>query len=236
MSKLLTDENDSRISFYFHMILAAIIVLLIVTMAGCVHLPHMDAKTRTLTDQQRAVVLVHTLCITGDPWTERFVMAIKTGSGVVIDDRHILTANHVVDCGLGDSIITVFFSNGKKWHVEFDKQDREHDLGRLQSSSAENFGLNLPPPILGTPLIGDSVCTAVAYPERGGHCGYLLPSYYPGKLQYGAVTAHGNSGGALYSDGKLVGIVTNLLGTVDAPSGDVGLASPVTLHPEWFAK
>lgn len=203
-------------------------------MCGCVHLPHVDGLARALPDQQRATVKVQTLCIAGDPWTpeSRFTIMAMSGSGVVIDDRHVLTAAHVVDCGGFDSSIYVTFSNGKRWRVENDRLDRGNDMARLEDPTAGNFNLGIAPPVLGTdPQFGDDMCSAFAVPKLGGSCGHLIAPDMPGRYTFDAPTHHGNSGGGVYSGGKLVGLVTNM--NADSTHG---AAAPIKNHLDWFAK
>lgn len=148
-------------------------LLLICFVVACVSLPHVAPALRSPAQQQVATVRITTSC--GD-WGGGYA------SGVVLTERHILTAAHVVRCPYVPNV-RAHFSDGRVFSVSVIRDDAMFgggtDLAILESSSAENFSLGVAPPTIG---------------------------HFPtDRLDTRAVP--GQSGSGVYSDGFLVGIV-----------------------------
>lgn len=260
----LVTEHRSRMNRRLAMLIAigtwvimAVIVALCFT--GCVHLPHVDAKPRPMSTRLASVVRVDSFCNENDPFAlpnqagythdGKLNFTGGSGSGVVIDERHVLTAYHVIGCPVV-AIVHVVLSDGRNFRMYVDKEDPEHDMARLVIASAENFGLNIPPPTRGPiPKYGDAICTAVAYPLLGGACGTVstvndpystkhLPAPFDailfGDIGVTSLIVSGNSGGPVYDvGGNLIGLVVE--GTVPPVIGG-RIRALGDLHADWFAK
>lgn len=196
--------------------------------------------------QMRGTVLVETLCI-GTPFTDRpaifqpFGMSLGTGSGTVIDARHVLTANHVIQCDFA-AIVRVTTFDGRHIMARIDRTDQARDVARVEL--AEPAALGLGPPVIGPVRVGDALCTSYAFPGHGQSCG-VVKNVRNGDsgIAHDARTEHGNSGGGVWSSGRLVGVVTRLIpcdfadvwSTTPIP-GCGGMATPLTgLHADWFS-
>ena len=201
-------------------LLAGLMVLLFAAVAigcgnGCVPYSRLPGTVRTHLQQLDTVVKVESLCITDDPFTNGGVFKASggTGSGVILDARHVLTAAHVVDCSyLPD--VHVITASGKRMRAVVTRENDQTDLALLELASADTFG-DIAPPVIGPrPIVGDSICKLQAVPTRGGDCGPVTDlTAEPGNdVQHGARVEHGNSGGPVYdAEGRLVGITTQML-------------------------
>lgn len=192
---------------------------------GCVRYPRLAAAPRPLVAQASYAVLVEFMCINVDPFLgdedrpppspDEFVFGGR-GSGVIIDARHVLTAYHVAGgCPyLYDA--HVILPSGKRLRMVVEKEWRDSDVVRLEIRSADSFGPIAPPPVREA-RVGDVVCSQVAFPSRGGHCGSVIertPSVcFTGRhacvdMRMQLPADSGNSGGGIYLDGALIGLVT----------------------------
>lgn len=197
-------------------------IVMIVGITGCWQYARMSAHARALgPDRGADTVLVEASCAQIDPFeradaddpsrgvTEPISISAGYGSGVILDARHVLTALHVVDCHY-DQAIVVTMSNGRRIRMHTEKIWRDSDLARLVIASAAKFG-DIAPPMIAPIHLGESVCTDVAYPDRGGACGIVFDMRPSADLNVAMhlPVYHGNSGGGIYdTDGNLVGIVT----------------------------
>jgi S1-C subfamily serine protease len=167
------------------------------------------------------------------PFPEGFHIG-KRGSGVIIDARHVLTAEHVVSCpDLPEVEVTL--ANGKHMRLNVEAEWRGRDIARLVIASADTFG-DIPPPPMSAPRT-DAVCAAPSTPTAEGTCGTVEQTYTEPQCQ-GSMLQHwcydvaltlrvlpGNSGAPLYdTNGTLVGIVTGGQFNKDGPTGE-GFAS-----------
>ena len=176
---------------------------------GCVSIPHVPPKIRTYKDQAETTVTVKLWC---DKFSEGMYGDLQAGSGVIVDERHVITAWHVVKCpGFSTlPIIQVGLQDGRAFMMVIDKVDGDADLALLTIFSADRFHLKVPPPVIGKAEAGDSACSSVGFPKKGWHCGEIasVSDSKKGNIEVDAETVSGNSGSALYnSSGQLVGII-----------------------------
>jgi hypothetical protein len=183
---------------------------LVVALAACVHLPHVDPKPRSPDDAQRAVVTLEVTCTSPgfpvgeneyetDEWSPA-----RSGTGVVISERHILTAAHVVACPTIPQV-TAYLSDGRRFMVDVIRDDAAFgdgaDIAELESASAENFGLHLAPPALGYPIAGHALAFI------GVHRG--VGAYFDHGIVRDMKSYPGDSGAGVYDEyGQLVGLVS----------------------------
>lgn len=144
-------------------------------------------------EEQIAAVRIDVVCDSG---------LEKTGSGVVIDAQHVLTAAHVVDC---PGHYTIGGDTSQPVEMYLDAFSVDADVARLVTHVAV---LPVRPASrIGYVGEGDIVCAADAFPERTWACG-VVRGVVDGKIIHTATTVHGNSGSGLYDvHGVLVGIV-----------------------------
>lgn len=136
------------------------------------------------------------------------VMEMGMGSGVLVADRLVLTAAHVVACEGTVSIQVTVMATGQELTATAETIDTNSDIARLTLSE----------PVAATPMtygprpeLDDRVCLVSAVPEYTRRCGNVQ-SFREGKgdVWHDAITQPGNSGGGVYdSRGRLVGIVTH---------------------------
>lgn len=145
--------------------------------------------------QQRASVIVGVICADSSN---------SGGSGVVINNRHILTAKHVVSrCPNELFDIWVLTANNRVVHVSYDKASND-DVVRLFASY--DFATSVP--AVGNPQLGDKVC--VVFPRRKWlyTCGSIIKTI-PNRIVLDIVAEPGDSGSAVFdSKGNVVGIVS----------------------------
>jgi hypothetical protein len=212
------------------------IVLTALLLAACVHLPHVDPQARTPDDAARADVLLDVTCSTPNPFVSddpadprRFDPGVdwypeRSGHGVVVSERHIVTVAHLVTCPTIPYVVATF-SDGRRFHVDVIRDDITFgdgtDYARLESASAENFGLGIAPPQLGHFVPGDPA-VAMTRQKPGG----LM---FEKDIVRGMTTVHGDSGAGVYDIyGLLVGLVSK--GATDGSYTRIVLA-----RPDWLA-
>jgi len=141
---------------------------------------------------------------------------IQMGSGVVVDEWHILTAAHVVQCTSdGDRLEWIGLRSD---HRDFraasvERGDWAHDVVRLRLVRPFSGAARL---ARAEVRLGGSICSAVRTPDTARYCGRVTEVRYRRvfdkivDLDGSWVALPGNSGGALYDlEGYLVGLVTN---------------------------
>lgn len=156
------------------------------------------------------------------PRLENTTVAVFTscgsGSGVLIDSTHVLTAMHVVNCLpvpfiQVPSSITVITLQGRKFVAKHDKLDMSRDLARLvidAQPDAETLRI-------GRAKLKEMLCAAVAVPEPGIRCGYVAVVDGRPRAQGDVALARanawfGNSGSGVYNEhGELVGLLVRLV-------------------------
>ncbi len=161
------------------------------------------APARTLAQRAATAVAVYTEC--------------GSGSGVLIDGTHVLTAYHVVDCGSGDKpqpaqaiVIRTAASFASIAMIEVG--DPSRDIARLILRSPVE---GVPPVRIRHALVGDRACAATSVPERAFRCGTITGFEEPrafGDATVGGMNVwYGNSGSGAYADdGSLIGITVRL--------------------------
>ena len=215
--------------------IALMIAVIVLTCAGCMRpmQPGWYHSRSSNEERLRYAVEIHAFCIQSDPLAAGpTTITMGSGSGVLLDSTHILTAWHVAGCGFLGSL-DVQLSDGSKWRAVVDKEWPDHDLSRLRI---------LGQPLLPVPTVHvipayGVVCSAFASPTRGTACGVVIGMH---KLEcpkhewchdttLRIAVAPGNSGGGLYSEsGELVGIITG--GAFDALGKPLGFGMAVQLY------
>ncbi len=206
--------------------------LLILALSGCSLMPSVPPHARSMPDMLKAAARIQVDCTMGDPFAQdecpqqpcvshgnEFNISAGFGSAVITDERHMLTAWHVIKCPTFPTIYA-FLSNGKRVSMLVDREDQQHDLARLRVISDERFHLDIPPPVFGKrPLPGETICSMVTTPSWHWSCGAVARSVavpFDGRPRGSTFdidatidTQLGNSGAGAYgADGSLVGIVT----------------------------
>ncbi len=140
----------------------------------------------------------------------------KAGSGVMVSEWQVLTAQHVIDCPSAIVSIHVTTDRGNRYRFSFEKEWKDNDVARIQMSSGDSFRRNVSPPTLRLTRLTrwEPVYIQAAWPEReeiiGEATGYAYGgSGYGGSRDtrsvYKAATQKGNSGSGVYDiNGDLV--------------------------------
>jgi hypothetical protein len=210
-------------------------VLIVIQFWGCLPPPKLSEGPvqtslpgqRTKLQQGLYTVMLMSVCQTHDE-LNNLNFELGFGTGVILDDTHVLTAFHVVDCDT-EPVISVLNVAGKMVWMTIDKVRMDADLARLVTTKGKTLALGFYPiasPRIGQrPLIGDTVCMAAALPDWERDCSKVskkdkIPRIKHDELGHPAWSSdvmlegrvrHGNSGAAVYdSAGNLVGIVTEL--------------------------
>lgn len=145
----------------------------------------------------------------------------RWGSGVIVDERHVLTAYHVVECPDIPFVRTDF--DGERMMMVVVKKDIKADIALLELASANDFNLGVPPPVISAVAPGELVCSVRAFPKPGWSCGLVETVGDPGEgnIGFAAEVIAGNSGSALYNErGELVGIVVGRVACPDDSKKD----------------
>ncbi len=165
---------------------------------------------RPLNAQAANAVRIEAMCVDSDPFMNggSFDMSGGYGSGVLIDNHHVLTANHVIECPFLPDI-HVITADGRRRRAVVDETWADRDVARLVT--IEDIDGVDPVMLAPPPTPGEVVCSAAAFPKRGGFCGPVafFNDHRQWNLGFFALVVPGNSGSGLYDgDGALVGIVT----------------------------
>lgn len=185
-------------------ILAVAGLLVLAACSGCVrHLP------RTSLDQDGATVAITVVCV-GAGADDLPALAQHYGTGVIVGDHHVLTANHVASGPPGfECVFGINPGDGHMRLAEVQESLPTADIARLRVQ--ESLAAWMSPIVLGPrPTVGDRVCESSAYPRNTYRCGTVMRHQdgEDGDIRIDMFTEFGNSGSGLYdARGRLVGIV-----------------------------
>jgi putative serine protease PepD len=161
-----------------------------------------------------------------------------SGSGVVIDEQHIITNNHVVD---GATAVQVVLSDGRVYQAEVVGTDpitdvavlsvAVSDLQPIALGSTDSLSIGVPAIAVGSPLGldgGPSLSVGVISAlEREVQTTPEIILF--GMIQTDAPITNGSSGGALVDrDGALIGITT-AVGASQLGIEGIGFATPIEI-------
>lgn len=169
-------------------------ILVAILLSGCVRLAHVEPQPRYYYDAQDTVVKIYSWC--GGKASE--------GSGVIISERHVLTAAHVTACH-DIPVVYVSLTNGDIHRTYVTREDEARDISRLELAHAGRFGLNIAPPTL-HPSEGFN-------PEVTDYVTIYRFNYLPETVErvtptlLAARANKGDSGTPVYDTGNLVGLV-----------------------------
>jgi S1-C subfamily serine protease len=181
-----------------------------------------------------SVVSVVTTRLMIDEWLN--VMPMKgVGTGFFIDDKHVVTANHVIQ---GASEFTLVTPDGDEYEAELLGTDPEFDVALLRAKGVSLvkpvklgdsdklrvgqivLAIGYPLGLLGQPTVTLGVVSAIGRSIRTPF-GVL-----EGLIQTDAAINPGNSGGPLLNlDGEVIGINTAII----AGAQGIGFAVPINL-------
>lgn len=188
---------------------------LLLTLASCLRLPHVESQLRAPQHQAATIVSIESDCSDPDPFPSSDPAGNKLdnaihwgrarGVGVVISEAHVLTAAHVVDCGPTIPNVVVTLPSGRRLRMLVERDERifgdGRDLARLVMASGSTFDLHIAPPVLATSEPGDAVLFGRAHGVARGRGEVTRVG--------GASVGPGWSGMPVYrDDGALLGIVT----------------------------
>ncbi len=193
----------------------------LLALVACVHLPRVAPEVRTGKARASSAVRVESAC---GNWSSR------SGSGVIISKRHVLTAAHVVGCADIPTVrVTYIDDDGRERRLRMlvTEEDRDADIAKLEIASAEQFAVALRPPVVRSPDPGNGVCASLA--SSPDACGTIASTWTVVKR---LATVERDAGAPVYCDqGTLVSIVVNR-GGQDGPFPYTWIA-PVDAH--WLA-
>jgi S1-C subfamily serine protease len=181
------------------------VIMFFASFAGaCVPTQYQVPRARSPVEQMRSAVVVESRCV-DDAFGEAIEwLPPSFGSGVVVTDRTIITAQHVVECPTIPQV-HVTLTSGRRLRAYVSREDREHDRAVITIGSADRFWHGLAPPTGGVfEYVDHSVCAEVAFPRARRLCGIATT---PSRATF--VSRRGNSGSPVYDGaGNLVGITT----------------------------
>lgn len=180
--------------------------LLLLALAACSY-THLPAQPRGQELEAGTTVELISGCHDSDPaWA--FIESDRTGTGVILDARYVLTAAHVVECPM-IPIVHAKFPDGRVTRLVVDVDDAMfgagRDIARLEVLSAESLGSIAPPALADN----DPPGPWCAMTRHGRVCGarYLLTQ---GDGVFAARTSPGDSGSGVYDAyNRLVGLVVS---------------------------
>jgi hypothetical protein len=169
-------------------------LVLLALLTSCVSLAHVAPQAREDKDREQAAVTVLVDC-------ESVASEMHSGTGVVISERHVLTAAHTVACPSIPRIVIVL-ADGTRHAAAVTREDANQDIARLEIMHAGRLGLGIAPPKLAPPYVrpGLDLCAYVS--NEPPVCGVRLDeTLFYSQMEYG------DSGAGVYARGLLVGLV-----------------------------
>lgn len=169
---------------------------------GCLHLSHTKPEHRTPTASAASVVRIDYSCA-----TESAVWGLGHATGVVINDRTVLTAAHVVRCP-GIPVVTVTTYDGRRFSMVVERDEQMfgdgRDIARLVMASGSVLGLRIGPPVLAAVAARDGVYVFTLHGDLRGVARDDLGNADLQDFGYA-----GDSGAPVFrSDGALLGVVS----------------------------
>lgn len=156
-------------------------------------------------------------------WIERTANTVRvetdcgSGSGVLVDATHVLTAYHVVDCEDWPAVklsphVKIITASGLELDTFYNRFDGERDLAELR---VKNPVVDVPAVTVARAYKGELVCATTATPTRSMLCGAVkkhLDQRSHGDFELAGTSVwFGNSGGGVWNaKGELLGLVVRL--------------------------
>lgn len=189
--------------------LAGLVLLLaVVANVSCAH--SSPLTSRGLAERYIEAVEISAVCIQDDGAGGGAIVG-RGGSGVIVSRTRILTAAHVAASHGMFCVYSATTIDGKERMIQPAVELPDLDLAAMTILDGEAPFDFSPLAYGGKPMLGDTVCAAVAVPWRGHKCGEVQPdSTAPGDIKFIIVVEPGNSGSGVYNArGELIGIVTH---------------------------
>lgn len=171
--------------------------------SACVHVPRVAPAMRTEAERSLTTVRIESSC-------GGFVDdGEHVGTGVIISERHVLTAAHVVACSAIPVVHVTYRRDGeiKRQRMVVTREDTDRDVARLEIASADRFRVNVAPPVVRAPDPGERVCAEL--PRLMGidaACGSIVSDWTVARTMK---TRPGDSGAPIFdATGTLVGLVS----------------------------
>lgn len=231
---LLNDESD-RNDRLLHLLTTLGWWTLIAVIAACAMCCASPQRTRTVREESSNAVRIEGVCMEG---SMKFA-----GSGVIVGPHTILTAEHVMKPSMaitdsqGNLILSVALrctftahtTDGQAFAVVLDKSWKDRDVARVLSVEKLPFS---PVELANVPEPGERVCVMAAFPTHVRKCGDVQPTTNkpPGDIHVNINVEPGNSGSGVYSNGRLVGIVTHRISCVNGDYCEGRFASITTIE------
>lgn len=213
-------------------------LLVFVLLAGCYRIHHIDPQTRQPEAERLATVRIDVTCTsdapfkTGEPGDPHIFdpdiqwIGPRTATGVIVSDRHVITAAHAVYCPDFPGVM-VTLQDGRRFRMDVERDDAVYgsgaDVARLVIAADDRFFLSLTPPTLGATEPDGYV---VASTLHG-----FAPGTFTGVRRGldGVKTRPGDSGSGVYTmSGQLIGIIVK--GALDGSSSTYEPLTPYWLE------
>ena len=181
---------------------------------SCAHAPRITAIQDLTAASFKTEQRDRAVAITIECRSKSGIMFTARGSGVIVDQRRVITAKHVITCPKGFFTLWIAAEtrDGKASFLSVEKLgEGKADTARLTTLFGSEF-LSYDPVRYGeAPSDDDVVCVSAALPERWRRCGVV--DVVMGERVYSSYAAYpGNSGSGAYNvKGELVGVATHYM-------------------------